>query len=605
APGGRPTAQPVAVSARRLHFRCWRRGPPNFAARPSSPFAVPMPSVQVAWAMKSKKQKAVGCISAARKAPRSNDRHVPTLICSKGMLPPGCTPKEHVIHLPPRLTQSAFQTLLACHLVPRQWHLEGRFGSRTHNVLAADQPTKGIPLLYDEKIIEEKSFEFPELRKLLQTEGVHIVETKFAYNHRMKREIPSVDARIHPELEPKHFVLPNLSPNVKRVIKDASDCFTYAEMFGGIGGFGVGLDSLGGKCVFYSEIDQRCRETYSLNFDTPSTCIHGDIYQVPDEAFPKRLDLLVAGFPCQPFSTLGEQPGFDCDKGRGQLYLQIVRALKLSRPRAFLFENVPGLLGMRDELNVIVDSFRSAGYKCTAEICTARGLTATSRKRLFFVGIREDLASLDSLDSTCIGSIPPGPPTPLNNSFFQYPYVPDLKLCCHDILDYDSLPSSELDVLRLSQSTWNQLCENKRWKPHHLAWPNRHCDTLTSHYGNAVGRGDSQLVPSCAPHPPRRFSVRECARIMGFPNWFDFCDIREGQGEMAHRKEGYRMVGNAVCPPLIAALAGSVLDAAGMNIKTAVNDNWTSRGRRAAVNSARLSLRPSQVSLPAGCLVHE
>ena len=201
---------------------------------------------------------------------------------------------------------------------------------------------------------------------------------------------------------------------------------------------------------------------------------------------------------CQPFSSLGQQPGIDCESGRGVLFLQIVRVLQLSRPKSFLLENVPGLLGMTDTLNVIVDALRGAGYKVTAEICSSRGLTATNRKRLFFVGIRQDLVSqpTDNLHPKRVKT----DQSPFDSSFFQFPYIPDLRLCSHDILEYDSLPQSELDILRLSNETWEQLSQRSRWRPHHLAWPNGHCDTLTSHYGNAVGRGESQLVPSRAPH---------------------------------------------------------------------------------------------------------
>ena len=93
---------------------------------------------------------------------------------------------------------------------------------------------------------------------------------------------------------------------------------------------------------------------------------------------------------------------------------------------------------------------------------------------------------------------------------------------------------------------------------------------------------------------------------MGFPNTFNFCEIRPGQGEMAHFKEGYRMIGNAVCPPIIAALAGRVLDLAGIGKgKNASDDaNWTEKGRRVAIDLARAALRPSPVQLPVGCLVH-
>lgn len=252
---------------------------------------------------------------------------------------------------------------------------------------------------------------------------------------------------------------------------------------------------------------------------------------------------------------------------------------------------MPGLEEMEEAKNTIIQSLREAGYHVESEICSARGLTATKRKRLFFVGIRSDLVQSTKSSVT----------------FFQFPYIPDLKLCCHDILDYETLPQSELDILRLPSSSWNQLNSNKRWRPHHLAFPNGHCEPLTSHYGNSVGRGDSQLVPSFSPYPPRRFSVRETARIMGFPNSYVFCPIRteQKQGEMAHRKEGYRMCGNAVCPPLIAALAGAVLDAAGESEKVhaAYNSCWSTKGRQVAVELACAALRPSPAPIPAGCVV--
>ena len=495
------------------------------------------------------------------------------------------SPQEYVLHLPPRLTKSAYQTLISTGCVARPWHLEGRFGSRTHVIEKG--VANGIPIVVDLKTMEEKAVQSRDLRELMSTEGVEVVKKDFVRNHRTRLDMPEIDATIHPELKPDGYKIPSVisKPFEKPSHEDA--LFTYAELFGGIGGFGVALDALGGKCVFYSEIDERCRETYVLNFDTPSDCIHGDIYKVPDSAFPKELDLLVGGFPCQPFSKLGEQPGFECHKGRGQLFLEIVRVLGVSRPKCFLLENVPGLKDMKETFEVITKALRDSGYYVKAQIVSARGLVATKRKRLFFVGIRNDLVSHQATNE---------------DSFFQFPYIPDLELCCHNILDYETLPQSELDILRLSSSAWDQLNNNKRWRPHQLAWPNGHCEPLTSHYGNSVGRGESQLVPSCFPHPPRRFSVRETARIMGFPNSFVFCPIRteQQQGEMAHRKEGYRMCGNAVCPPLIAALAGAVLDVAKVRVH---NDNWTVKGRQIAVSLACSALRPSPAPLPAGCIV--
>lgn len=424
---------------------------------------------------------------ACKRSKHNGTLYHPSVMCSKGRKSVDSNeplPNEYVLHLPPRLTKSAYQILIATDCVARPWHLEGRCGSRTHTVEKGN--INGIPIVVDQKGMEEKALQSDELKQLMETEGVHVVEKEFVRNHRTRLDVPEIDATIHPELKPDGYEVPSISPKPLAKQSKSEVLFTYAELFGGIGGFGVALDALGGKCVFYSEIEERCRETYVLNFDTPADCIHGDICKVRDTAFPKDLDMLVGGFPCQPFSKLGEQPGFDCHKGRGELFLEIVRMLGVSRPRCFLLENVPGLQEMTETLDVILKALREAGYHVKAEICSARGLVATKRKRLFFAGIRNDLISKDGAAADDLTS---------NKDYvYQFPYIPDLKLCCHDILDYEELPRSELEILRLSSSSWNQLNNNKRWRPHHLAWPNAHCEPLTSHYGNSVGRGESQLV---------------------------------------------------------------------------------------------------------------
>jgi len=126
-------------------------------------------------------------------------------------------------------------------------------------------------------------------------------------------------------------------------------------------------------------------------------------------------------------------------------------------------------------------------------------------------------------------------------------------------------------------------------------------DTLTSHYGNAVGRGESQLVPCSAPNRPRRFSMREMSRMMGFPNTYEFLPIRERQSQMAYRKENYRMIGNAVCPPVIAVLAGAILD----HCRPRPKDyrDWVERGREVAIALAISATRSEPAHVPRGCLV--
>jgi DNA (cytosine-5)-methyltransferase 1 len=382
----------------------------------------------------------------------------------------------------------------------------------------------------------------------------------------MSNRIPKVqllDASIHPERSPTEKKL-----STSR--KGATE-FTFIELFSGIGGFGLALEALGGRCVFASELDEDCRAVYAKNMGPVP--LFGDIYQVPDSSIPSgddAIDLLVGGFPCQPFSNLGTQPGFD-DKVKGQLYLQIVRVLKLSQPRAFLLENVPGLLRMTEAFNTIVAALESAGYYVSTQVCSSRGLTATSRKRLFFVGLRH-------------GN---------NDDCFEFPFVPDLGLRALDVIDYwDEADTDLMTLLRLSDAQMDQLRhKSKQWKPAKLAWPDVTIDTLDSHYGVTVGKGNSQLVPCPAPSHPRRFSPMECARVMGFPaSTFVFLTQSETQGDMAYLKKQYHMFGNAVCPPLIAAIAGAVIG----SCRPELRDAWVVHGRNVAMQLAVSAVLPSR-----------
>jgi len=555
---------------------------------------------------------------------------------------------EYVMIVPKKLTKHAQNVIYSRSATPLRYHLEGRFGSRTHQI---NESHMGLPLTSllalddSEAQLEKLASQYEDLRALINSEGVSFSYKPYCEpaSHRA-RPPPSVDARIHPEREPegrgnntfwKKFIaalkptipivrtssakqnndLENTTATIHQMnhlsLRKKQDRFTYAELFAGMGGFGVALDALGGKCIFVSELEEHLRELYHHNFVTlhntfqkPSDDdeqkssgidipIHGDIYQVPDASFPSctspdpdssSLDLLVGGFPCQPFTALGQQPGLKCPKGN--LFLEIVRVLRLSRPKAFLLENVPGLVGMEETFKVIVAALEDEGYTVTSEMCSARGLTVTGRKRLFLVGLRREKIENN---------------TGNKNEQFEFPFIPDLDLTFRDVLDYDNLPSEELDILRLSDSTFDQLLNNKRWRPSRLAWPNVKGDTLTSHYGNSVGRGESQLVPCKAPHPPRRLSVREMARMMGFPNSYEFLPPRERQSPMGYRKEQYRAIGNAVCPPLIAALAGAVLDRCP---NLAVEDcDWVHKGREVAVQLAMAATRPP-ADLPRGCLLH-
>ena len=125
---------------------------------------------------------------------------------------------------------------------------------------------------------------------------------------------------------------------------------------------------------------------YLRNFGN-APAVAGDIQEVHASAIPQH-DILVAGFPCQPFSALGTQPAFDDD--RGLLFREIVRVLEASQPKFFLLENVPGLLRCDDGrvLETIREELSQAGYDVLVETVNAKALTAQARKRVFIIGFR-------------------------------------------------------------------------------------------------------------------------------------------------------------------------------------------------------------------------
>ena len=134
--------------------------------------------------------------------------------------------------------------------------------------------------------------------------------------------------------------------------------FSYIDLFAGIGGFHLAADALGGKCLFASEIDAEAKKAYQENYGiTPE----GDITKISVEEIPDH-DVLLAGFPCQPFSIIGRRLGFD--DIRGTLFFEIARILKAKKPTLFVLENVKQL-SRHDHgktLNTILNTLESIGY---------------------------------------------------------------------------------------------------------------------------------------------------------------------------------------------------------------------------------------------------
>jgi DNA (cytosine-5)-methyltransferase 1 len=171
----------------------------------------------------------------------------------------------------------------------------------------------------------------------------------------------------------------------------AAKAIRYVDLFCGIGGFRQAMENLSrettlaAKCVFSSDIDEDCRESYAANFgDLPK----GDIKQVDGADVPKH-DLLLAGFPCQPFSIIGQMRGFE--DTRGTLFFDIARILEAQQPRAFVLENVKLLVGHNkgQTLKRILETIRQLGYECQYRVLNALDFgLPQKRERVFIVGYR-------------------------------------------------------------------------------------------------------------------------------------------------------------------------------------------------------------------------
>lgn len=165
--------------------------------------------------------------------------------------------------------------------------------------------------------------------------------------------------------------------------------FTYASLFSGIGGFEQALNSLGGRCVFASEINKQANNSYEALYGHQTA---GDITKVDAKDVPDH-DVLVGGFPCQAFSVAGKQRGFE--DVRGTLFFEIARIVKEKRPKALLLENVKGLLGHEkgQTIQILILTLKQLGYKVDLGLVNSSEMGLPQhRERVFFLCVREDLA---------------------------------------------------------------------------------------------------------------------------------------------------------------------------------------------------------------------
>ena len=342
----------------------------------------------------------------------------------------------------------------------------------------------------------------------------------------------------------------------------------------------IGFEQAGCECVFSSEIDRHAQDTYEANFDDRPA---GDIRKVSNYEIPSH-DILVGGFPCQTFSiagvsklsSMGREHGL-IDQARGTLFYEISRILDHHRPKAFLLENVKGLISHGNPLHTIeglgekrkaallarfgsrrkaadaseeelqatrgvgpvlakrirnsrtfpkiIQILESLGYNVSYKVISAAGFVPQRRERVFIVGF------LDDID-------------------FVFPDPPSGRPKLSDILEEKVDPK-----YTLNDHLWNYHQERKKMQKekgngfgYRIFTENCSSGTLSARYY----KDGAEILLQQSEGNPRKLTPRECARLMGFPD-----DFKLNDSEV----QAYKQLGNAVVPPLISMLAESMIEA--------------------------------------------
>jgi DNA (cytosine-5)-methyltransferase 1 len=295
--------------------------------------------------------------------------------------------------------------------------------------------------------------------------------------------------------------------------------FKFIDLFAGLGGIRIPFEEFGGECVFSSEWDKYAQISYQANHgDIP----HGDITKVEVEEIPD-FDLLLAGFPCQPFSNAGKKMGFD--DTRGTLFFDIARILEAKRPRAIFLENVKGLVSHNkgQTFQTIVRILEEFGYKVTYRVHNAKdyGLPQ-NRQRIYIVGI-------------------------LSDQPFRFDDPHPLPTRLGDILED---PNNIEPKYTISDRLWSG---HKRRKIEHAEKGNgfgfsifnqdsQYTSTISARY---YKDGSEILIEQDAKNP-RKLTPREAARLQGFPD-----DYRIVVSDV----QAYKQFGNSVAIPAIRSVA--------------------------------------------------
>ncbi|MBR5577988.1 MAG: DNA (cytosine-5-)-methyltransferase [Lachnospiraceae bacterium] len=319
--------------------------------------------------------------------------------------------------------------------------------------------------------------------------------------------------------------------DMRRKQKDISNKqFSFIDLFAGIGGMRIAFDRAGGYCVYSNEWNKYSQQTYFANFGEQPD---GDITQVNEKDIPDH-DILVAGFPCQPFSiagvskknSMGRETGF-ADKTQGTLFFDVCRILKEKRPKAFMLENVKNLCS-HDKgrtFQIIKESLDELNYEVFHAVLDGQNYVPQHRERIIIVGFDRERYGKD-ID-------------------FEFKLTPkNPRPVMQDILDKDVETK-----YTLSDKLWIYL---QNYAAKHRAAGNGFgygiapLDGVSRTISARYYKDGSEILIAQEGKNPRRLTPRECARLQGFPDSFKI-PVSDTQA--------YKQFGNSVVVPLMENVA--------------------------------------------------
>jgi DNA (cytosine-5)-methyltransferase 1 len=311
--------------------------------------------------------------------------------------------------------------------------------------------------------------------------------------------------------------------------------FKFIDLFAGLGGFRIALETFGGNCVFSSEIDENAKKVYELNFnDVP----YGDITQKNENEIPEH-DVLCAGFPCQAFSVSGKRLGFE--DARGTLFFDVARIIKSKKPKVIFLENVKNFVS-HDEgktFLVIKNTLEELGYNLFYRVlCSSDYKVPQSRERIYIIGFRADLKITN----------------------FSFPLPSNKFKTVKDILI--KLKPAEINKLEINRPdihfyrTEDELKNISR--PFQIGKINKggqgeriysiHAQgiTLSAHGGGAAAKTGAYLVDGVI----RKLHPKECLAMQGFPSNYKL---------LSSDNISYKQLGNSVSVPVLKSIFEEIL----------------------------------------------